>query len=74
MHSMNRTTVISEVFRSIGYDPVEHVLEIEVVSGAVYLYVDVPDELHVGLMAADSHGEFFASHIRDAGFEYEKIA
>ena len=49
-------------------------LEIEFVSGALYFYFDVPDELYVGLMAADSHGEFFASHIRDAGFEYEKIA
>ena len=48
-------------------------LEIEFTSGAVYRYFDVPDHLHVGLMSADSHGEFYASFIRNAGFDFEQV-
>ncbi len=71
---MNRQPVSSEVLRSVDYDLARRAMEIEFFSGAVYVYFDVPDELYVGLMAAPSHGEFFASQIRDAGFEYEKLA
>jgi hypothetical protein len=41
--------------------------------GAVYLYFDVPDQLHVGLMTAESHGGFYASFIRNAGFDFEQV-
>lgn len=70
---MRRITVKSEALRSIGYDPRTLELEIEFASGDVYRYFDVPDDLHVALMAADSLGGFFASHIRDAGFEFMQV-
>ena len=70
---MHREPVASEAMRSVGYDPRRRVLEIEFVDGDVYQYQDVPPELHVDLMQAASHGEFFAHHIRDAGFEYRKL-
>ena len=71
---MNRIRVSSAVFSSVGYDLDRRLLEIEFVSGAIYRYFNVPDALYIGLMAADSHGEFFSAHIRDAGFEYDKIS
>ena len=49
-------------------------LEIEFTSGTIYRYFDVPDHLHIGLMRARSHGEFYASFIRNAGFDFEQIA
>ncbi|MCY7355497.1 MAG: KTSC domain-containing protein [Lysobacter sp.] len=70
---MDRTPVISEVLRSVGYDPDQRILEIEFVSGSTYRYFDVPDELYVALMAADSQGECFTMSIRDAGFDYQQI-
>ncbi len=70
---MNRIAVISEVLCSVGDDLDQRMLEIEFVSGDICCYFDVPDELHVALMSAESHGECFAAHIRDAGFEYQKI-
>ncbi len=70
---MQRTRVQSDAIRSVGYDPDTSVLEIEFASGAVYLYFDVPDQLHVGLMTADSHGGFYASFIRNAGFDFEQV-
>ena len=71
---MQRTRVQSEALRSVGYDVGMRVLEIEFTSGAIYRYFDVPDYLHVGLMAADSHGEFYAGFIRNAGFDFELVA
>ena len=48
-------------------------LEIEFTSGAIYRYFDVPGCLHIGLMTAESHGEFYASFIRNAGFVFEQV-
>jgi len=71
---LDHTPINSEVLRSVGYDPDQRILEIEFVSGSTYRYFDVPDDLYVALMAADSHGELFSARIRDAGFDYEEIA
>ena len=64
----------SEALRSVGYDFDMCMLEIEFNSGAIYRYFDVPDHLPIGLMTAESHGEFYASFIRNAGFDFEQIA
>ncbi|TWI03774.1 KTSC domain-containing protein [Luteimonas cucumeris] len=69
---MRREPVESDALRSVGYDPDRRILEIEFNSGTVYRYFDVPENVHTGLMTAGSHGEFFARHIRDAGFDYEQ--
>ena len=71
---MHREPVDSDALRSIGYDVDRQVLEIEFASGTVYRYFDVPEALYVDLMTAKSHGEFFTAHVRDAGFEYERLA
>jgi hypothetical protein len=70
---VHREPVASEVLCGVGYDPDRNTLELEFTSGEVYRYFDVPPELHVGLMTAVSHGAFFAAHIRDAGFEFERV-
>ena len=64
----------SEALRSVGYDVDMQTLEIEFASGTVYRYYDVPDHLHIGLMTAVSQGEFYASFIRNAGFDFEQVA
>ena len=70
---MERVRVESDAMASVGYDADRRVLEIEFTSGEVYRYFDVPPNLHAGLMAAGSHGQFFAEHIRYAGFDYEHV-
>ena len=70
---MWREPVESKALRSVGYDADSRVLEIEFASGTVYRYFNVPQRIHVDLMTAKSHGEFFATHIRDAGFDYEQL-
>ena len=57
--------VESKTIRKIGH--VDHLstLIIEFKSGGTYVYDGVPLDLHDKLMQADSHGAFFAKHIKN---------
>lgn len=70
---MKREAVQSQALNSVGYDPDACVLEVEFESGAVYRYFDVPAHLYASLMTAASHGEYFARHVRNAGFEFLQL-
>ena len=69
---MKRTTVESSNLNSVGYDVKNHLLEIQFNNGSVYQYFQVPQEVYVGLMTAESHGEYFYAVIRNA-FQYRQI-
>jgi hypothetical protein len=71
---MKREQVSSSTLASVGYDEGAATLEVEFVDGEVYQYFGVPSETHSGLMAADSHGSFFNSHVRNASYEYARVA
>jgi hypothetical protein len=60
-----RRPVVSSMMRSVGYDDVHAVLEIEFVTGTVYRYHAVPRREWTGLMEAESKGRYFDAHIRD---------
>ena len=62
----------SSVIRDYDYDDARRVLEITFVSGRVYAYRDVPQEVFEELQMARSKGEFFNRHIRD-GFAYSEV-
>ena len=70
---MKREPVDSEAIRSIGYDPVRRVQQVQVHSGAIYDCLDVPEQVHLEVMQADSVGEAFARCVRNAGFEYRLV-
>lgn len=70
---MERQYVSSSNISSIGYDPVNMVLEIEFLNGAVYQYYDVPQSIYDGLMAADSHGKFLAAYVKKGGYRYAQV-
>jgi hypothetical protein len=61
---MQLKPVTSAALKSVGYDAAARELHIEFHSGKVYTYPDVTPEAHSALMAADSHGEHFAEHVR----------
>ena len=62
---MNRQPVESSTLHSVGYDPVESILELEVHDGQLYQYSAVPEEIYRELMAADSKGRYFLTYIQD---------
>lgn len=63
--AIERQPVQSTVLASVGYDPAKRRLEIEFRSGAIYRYLEVPEEIHKRLLAAESKGNFFGKNIRD---------
>jgi hypothetical protein len=65
-----RSQAIADVF----CDGEKKTLEIHFQSGAVYRYFGVPDEVCQGLLNADSRGRYFQEHIRNAGFDFVKVA
>ena len=69
---MERTRVSSSNIRSIGYGAQDEVLEVEFVSGGIYQYFGVPQQLYERFMAAPSKGQFFSAYIRDK-FRTKKI-
>ncbi len=69
---MTRQPVASSNLASIGYDPIEAVLEIEFRNGSIYQYFNVPSQVHSALMAASSHGSFFHRVIRNT-YIYRQI-
>ena len=63
---MNRAKVSSSNLVSVGYDSAEKMLEIECHGGGVYQYSDVPEAVHLSLMASQSFsiGKYFHKKIR----------
>lgn len=58
---------------SAGYDPETLTLEIEFTGGAIYQYLNVPEEFYLGLMKAESKGQYLNFVIKPAGFEYREL-
>ena len=56
--------VDSTLLASVTYDVGESLLQLGFCDGAIYLYLAVPETIHQGLLAADSKGLYFNSHIQ----------
>lgn len=55
----------SSVIRKYEYRPEVNVLTITFVSGAVYDYLHVPEEVYLQMKATLAKGIFFNQHIKD---------
>jgi hypothetical protein len=62
---MKRKPVESSMMRSVGYDPLMSILEIEFTSSHVYQYGEISEETYREFLAADSKGQYFHEHILD---------
>jgi hypothetical protein len=70
---VKRTFVNSSAIRSIGYDEALHLLEIQYISGEVYLYYYVPKSEYEQLANAESKGTYVNQRIKPK-YPYEKAA
>ena len=59
-----RSTVVSSVIRSVGYDESHALLEIEFVTDRIYRYHLVPRRIWNELMRAPAKGHYFDRAIR----------
>lgn len=58
--------VVSSNLKAAGWDSWNgyNLLEIEFLSGSLYLYLHVPESVYTSLLAAPSKGKYFWAHIR----------
>jgi len=63
----------SSVIKKYEYSPEINVLTITFVSGAVYDYLYVPEEVYHQMRSVISKGTFFNQHIKDK-YECVKVA
>ena len=62
---IRKKRVISTAVWAAGYDESLRLLQIELMNGGVYDYLNVPREVYEGLMKADSKGGYYNREIRD---------
>jgi hypothetical protein len=70
---MFRINIPSSELRSVGYDPLKMVLEIELFPAGVVQYFKVPEKVYTGLLNAKSYGEYFINKIKYI-YPYKRIA
>jgi len=61
---MTRQLITSAGLKSVGYDAVAHVLEVELQSGPVSRYFDVPMPVYDALMSAPSKTRYFNDNVQ----------
>jgi hypothetical protein len=62
----DRVAVESRVLANTAYERDQAILQLEFRGGQVYQYFQVPQQIHQGLLQADSKGLYFNRHIRNA--------
>lgn len=69
---MDRYSVASSNISSIGYDTATETLEVEFLSGAVYQYYNVNQNMYDRLMQESSKGRFLNTYIKNA-YPYTRV-
>ncbi|HET6161009.1 MAG TPA: KTSC domain-containing protein [Dongiaceae bacterium] len=62
---MPREIVDSAAIAAVDYDEQRQQLDIELTTGRVYRYLDVPPATYEAFMEAESKGRFYNDHVRD---------
>lgn len=70
---MERQHVRSSNLKSVGYDPIDSILEVEFHSGGIYHYFRVPLEIYNALINAPSKGKFLDRNVIKRRFAYRQI-
>lgn len=61
---LQRQPVRSRILRSVGYDEVTKILELEFQTGVIYHYLRVPHKIYQNLVKSDEAGKYFTEKIR----------
>ena len=64
--------VESSMMTRVQYDEDARELDIVFATGKTYRYLDVPPEIYIGLLGAESKGKFFNEEIKDV-FAYVEV-
>ncbi len=64
--------VESSNLKKVGYDPETRTMRIQFQHGGIYEASDIPPEKHAELMAAESKGKHFMTHLRHR-YEWTRV-
>ena len=70
---MDRIQVTSKNIKSVGYDSQSKTLQVEFLTGSIYEYYDVPNDVFDKFITAESKGTFFHKYIKNGGYKYRKL-
>ena len=70
---MEKHNVVSSNVKAIGYDERTQTLEVEFLSGGVYQYRNVPENMYNEFMRASSKGRFLHIYIKNC-YPYSRVA
>jgi len=65
-------SVESSNLSSVGYNEETSELFVQFKNGGIYMYKDVPANVHAELISAESVGKYFNAHVK-SGFTYAKV-
>jgi hypothetical protein len=65
MKTKTRKLIGSSVIDTVSYDIFSETLVVKFLSGTVWCYYEVPEEMYQGVISASSSGKYFNLHIRD---------
>jgi hypothetical protein len=63
----------STVISNMEYDPATSTLRITYVSGIIYEYLDVPEQVYIGLKTSKTKGVYLNNTIK-GNYQYKKIS
>jgi hypothetical protein len=63
----------STVISNMEYDPATSTLRITYVSGIIYEYLDVPDQVYIGLKTSKTKGVYLNNTIK-GNYQYKKVS
>ena len=69
---MERYNVASSNIRSVGYDPQSQTLEVEFLSGTIYQYYGVPENMYEQMLKEQSKGRFLNTYIKNQ-YPYSRV-
>ena len=69
---MNQIPVSSSNIASIGYDAATQTLQVEFLSGSIYQYFDVPQNVFDEFIKAISKGKYLAAQIKGI-YRYARV-
>jgi len=69
---MEKSNAASSNIASVGHDAHSEILEVEFLSGAIYQYYGVPENMYYQLMQAGSKGRFLNAYIKNA-YGYSRV-
>ena len=69
---MQRDSVASSNVASLGYDPTTETLEVEFLSGSVYQYYNVPENIYDQMKRSASKGRFLHIYVKNA-YPYSRV-